>query len=331
MLYPAIIGIGHYFPERVLENSHFHESLGVSEPWILERTGIRRRRIAGDQEATSDLIVPAALACLQLAGRNADDVDAIIVATVTPDHFFPSTAAIVQARIGARRAWAFDLSASSAGFVYGLALARALVLSRDAKSVLVCGADKMSSIANKTDAATAILFGDGAGVALVEEAQTDGVGIIDCALRSDGAGAPFLRLPAGGSRKPPTVETVLTQEHYLVQDGAAVFRSAVSMMSDLCTAVMFRNNLQAAQIDWLVPHQANRRIMDAVATHLGVPPNRTMSNIEEVGNTWAASIPACLSQWHQSGHLDYGQRILLTSFGAGYCAGAAYLRWAIPR
>jgi len=200
MRYPAIVGIGHYYPERVLENSHFHESLGVSDRWIVERTGIRRRRIAGDEEATSDLIVPAALACLQLAGRNADDVDAIIVATVTPDHLFPSTAAIVQSRIGARGAWAFDLSASSAGFVYALTLARALVMSRDAKSVLVCGADKMSSIANKTDAATAILFGDGAGVVLVEEAVSDGVGIIDCALRADGDGAPFLRLPAGGSR-----------------------------------------------------------------------------------------------------------------------------------
>jgi 3-oxoacyl-[acyl-carrier-protein] synthase-3 len=315
----------------VVENSHCHESLGVSERWILERTGIRRRHIAADQEATSDLVVPAAMACLQRAGRNAADVDTVIVATVTPDHLFPSTASIVQARIGARRAWAFDLSASSSGFVYALALARSLVLSRDAKSVLVCGADKMSSIANKTDAATAILFGDGAGVVLVEEAETDGVGIIDCASRADGDGAPFLRLPAGGSRRPATLETVRAQEHYLVQDGAAVFKSAVSMMSDLGNAVMFRNNLQATEIDWLVPHQANRRIMDAVAAHLGVPPNRTVSNIEEVGNTWAASIPACLSQVYQSGQLHYGQRILLASFGAGYCAGAAYLRWAIAR
>jgi 3-oxoacyl-[acyl-carrier-protein] synthase-3 len=330
MPYPAIVGIGHHYPQGVLENSHFTERFQISDEWIVERTGVRRRHIAGDQEATSDLVVPAAIDCLRMADRRPDQVDGIIVATVTPDHFFPSTAALVQHRIGARRAWAFDLSASSAGFVFALAMARSLVLSGGATSVLVCGADKMSSIANKDDAATAILFGDAAGVALIEAAADD-VGIIDVASRSDGAGAGFLRMPAGGSRRPATVETVQAREHCLVQDGPTIFRAAVSMMSDICTALMFRNGLEASDIDWLVPHQANRRIMDAVAAHLSVPPERTMSNIEEVGNTWAASIPACLSEWHQEGRLHYGQRILLASFGAGFCASGAYLRWALGR
>jgi len=329
MRHPVIVGIGHYYPSRVIDNTYFRDTLHVSEEWILERTGIQRRHIADNAEATSDLIVPAAQRCLAVAGRNASAVDCIIVATVTPDHAFPSTAALVQNRIGASRAWAFDLGASSAGFVFALAVARSLVVSGTARSVLVCGADKMSSVTNYEDPATAILFGDGAGVVLVEEGGDDDFGILDVVLRSDGSGAPFLRLPAGGSRKPATLQTVSAKEHYLVQDGTSVFRAAVSAMSDVCVALMYRNGLAAGDVAWLVPHQANRRIMDAVAQHLHIPASRTMSTVEVTGNMWAGSIPACLSEWHHAGRLRRGDRLLLAGFGAGYAAGGAYVRWAL--
>jgi 3-oxoacyl-[acyl-carrier-protein] synthase-3 len=264
-----------------------------------------------------------------MAGRDARDVDCILVATVTPDHLFPATAALVQQRLQAPRAWALDLSASSAGFVFALAIARSLIVSKSAASILVCGADKMSSIANPDDPATAILFGDGAGVVLVEESADEDIGILDVVLRSDGSGAHSLMLPAGGSRSPSTAKTVSVRGHFLVQDGGAVFKSAVAMMSDVCVALMYRNNLTAADVTWLVPHQANRRIMDAVARHLNVPAERTLSNVEDVGNTWAASIPSCLSESHRAGRLRYGDRLLLTSFGAGYAAAGAFIRWGL--
>ena len=331
MRYPAIVGIGHYYPSKVIDNAYFPERLGLTSDWIVMRTGIERRYHASEQEATSDLLVPAAVECLRSAGRNPSDVEGIVVATVTPDHLFPSTAALVQTRIGASRAWAFDLSASSAGFVFALAVARSFIMSGNARSILVCGGDKMSSVVDGSDPTTAILFGDGAGAVLMEEAVEDGVGVVDVVLRSDGAGAPFLRLPAGGSRKPPSANTVAAREHCLVQDGTAIFRSAVSMMSDVCVAVMYRNQLTPENVTWLVPHQANQRIMDAVADHLQIPRARTMSNVARVGNTWGGSIPGCLSEWHQGGRLRPGDRLMLAGFGAGYSAGAAYIKWSLPQ
>jgi 3-oxoacyl-[acyl-carrier-protein] synthase-3 len=232
--------------------------------------------------------------------------------------------------LAASRAWAIDVGASSSGFVFALAQARALILSGQARSVLVCGADTMTSVVNPDDPSTAILFGDGAGVVLVEDGGVSALGILDVVLRSDGAGASDLCLPAGGSRRPASAETVAAGAHYLVQDGAAIFRAAVSMMSDVAVALMYRNQLSAADVDWLVPHQANQRIMDSVAAHLGVDAARVMSNISDVGNTWGASIPGCLGVWHESGRLRRGDRLLLTSFGAGYVAAGAYVRWLLP-
>ena len=325
---PAIVAIGHHYPERVLTNAELAERLGKSERWILERSGIVSRRLA-TSEATSDLIVPAARHCLESVGRDTRDVDAILVATVTPDHAFPSTAAIVQHRLGASNAWAIDLGASSSGFVFALAQARALILSSQARSILVCGADKMTSVVDPNDPSTAILFGDGAGVALVEDGGDGELGILDVVLRSNGAGAGELCLPAGGSRRPASAETIAAGGHYLVQDGAAIYRAAVSMMSDVAVALMYRNHLSAADVDWLVPHQANQRIMDSVAEHLSLDPARVMSNLSEVGNTWGGSIPSCLSVWQRAGRLRRGDRLLLTSFGAGYVAAGAYVRWLL--
>jgi 3-oxoacyl-[acyl-carrier-protein] synthase-3 len=327
---PAIVAIAHHYPEQVLANAELAQRFGKSEQWILERSGIVTRRVA-TTESTSDLIVPAAVECLQSASRNPTDIDAVLVATVTPDYAFPSTAAIVQHRLGARRAWAMDIGASSAGFVFALAQARALIMSGQARSVLVCGADKMTSVVDSQDPSTAILFGDGAGVALVEDGGDAEFGILDVVLRADGAGAQSLYLPAGGSRHPASAETVAARAHYLVQDGAAIFKAAVSMMSDVAVALMFRNNLSAIDVDWLVPHQANQRILDSVASHLSLQPSRLMSNIADTGNTWGASIPGCLAVWQHAGRLQRGDRLLLTSFGAGYVAGGAFVRWLLPR
>jgi len=326
---PAIVAVAHHYPERVVTNAVLAERFGKSEQWILERSGIVTRRVAAD-ESTSDLIVPAAVACLRSAGRDASDIDAVLVATVTPDYPFPATSAIVQHRLGASRAWAIDVNASSSGFVFALAQARALILSGQARSVLVCGGDKMTAVVDPDEPSTAILFGDGAGVALVEDGGDPAFGILDVVLRADGSGANDLCLPAGGSRRPASAETVAARAHYLVQDGGAIFKAAVSMMSDVAVALMFRNNLSAGDVDWLVPHQANRRIMDSVATHLSIDSSRVMSNISEVGNTWGGSIPGCLGVWHHAGRLQRGDRLLLTSFGAGYVAAGAYLRWS-PR
>jgi 3-oxoacyl-[acyl-carrier-protein] synthase-3 len=325
---PAITAVACHYPERVLTNAELAARFGKSESWILERSGIITRRVAA-RESTSDLIVPAARACLASAGRNARDVDAILVATVTPDYAFPATATIVQSQVGASRAWAIDIGASSCGFVFALAQARALLVSRQARSVLVCGADKMTSVVDPNDPATAILFGDGAGVALVEDDGNPEYGVLDVVLRADGSGATDLYVPAGGSRWSASAETVATGAHYLVQDGAAIFKAAVSMMSDIAVALMYRNNLSATDIDWLVPHQANQRIMNSVASHLSLHSMRVMSNISEVGNTWGGSIPGCLGMWQRAGRLRRGDRLLLTSFGAGYVAAGAFVRWSI--
>ena len=323
---PAIVAIGHHYPEGLLTNSELGERLGKSESWILERSGIVNRRIAS-RESTSDLIAAAARACLQSVRRDARDLDAILVATVTPDYAFPSTSAIVQHRLGAARAWAMDIGASSSGFVFALAQARALIASGGAGSVLVCGGDRMSSVVNPNDPSTVILFGDGAGAALIEDGGAPDYGVLDVVLRTDGSGATDLYLSTGANG--PLSSLGAGGGHYLVQDGAAVFKAAVSMMSDVAVALMYRNNLAASDIDWLVPHQANKRIMDSVASHLGLDPARVMSNLAEVGNTWAGSIPGCLGVWQDTGRLRRGDRLLLTSFGSGYVAAGAYIRWLV--
>ncbi|GBD06535.1 3-oxoacyl-[acyl-carrier-protein] synthase 3 protein 1 [bacterium HR21] len=326
----AITSVGHYVPETVYPNSYFEQYLDTSDAWIVERTGIRERRFACNG-ATSDLIIPAARQCLERRGISAEDIDCIIVATVTPDYFFPSTAAVVQRKLGATRAWGFDLSAACSGFIYALVVAAKLVEAGFSRRLLLCGADKMSSIVNFDDRATAVLFGDGGGVVLLEPSDNPDVGVLDAVLYMNGEGGQYLYMPAGGSAKPPSLETVQNKEHYVFQEGRTVFKEAVIRMAEVTLQIMERNGLRAEDIAWLVPHQANLRIITATAERMGLSMDKVMVNIDRYGNTTAATIPLCLSEWYQAGKLDYGDRLILVSFGAGYTWGAVYLRWSLPK
>jgi 3-oxoacyl-[acyl-carrier-protein] synthase-3 len=324
----AITSISHYVPPEILNNEFFEKNLETSDHWIRTRTGILERRIARTG-GTSDLIIPAAQLCLSKRGISADEVDCIIVATVTPDYVFPATACIVQAGIGASNAWGFDLSAACCGFIVALIVATRFVESGAARRVLVCGADKMTSIANYSDRTSAVLFGDGAGVALVEQSEDDSVGIIDHIAHMDGRHATELYMPAGGSIRPASFETVTNREHYLVQDGATVFKAASKDITDVTQELLKRNGMTADDIRWFVPHQANLRIIDAVGERLGIAPDRVMCNIQRYGNTSSATIPICLSEWMEQGELHKGDNVVLSSFGAGFTSASLYMRWAV--
>ncbi|MBI3259571.1 MAG: ketoacyl-ACP synthase III, partial [Ignavibacteriae bacterium] len=309
---------------RQIRSGSVHAEGGRRDP----RTGIRERRFLLEG-ATSDMIVPAAQECLAQRGLTPEDIDCVIVCTVTPDNMFPSTAATVQRKMGLTNAWGFDLSAACSGFLYGLTTGAALIESKSVRRVLVCGSDKMSSIINPDDRSTYILFGDGAGVVLLEHSEDKSIGIKDSILKMDGRGGDYLYMTAGGSAKPPTHETVANKEHYAVQDGQTVFKSAVVGMADVSEEIMKKNNLTADDIAWLVPHQANLRIIDATARRMGLSPDKVMINIDRYGNTTAGTIPICLSElWHQ-GKLKYGDGVILASFGAGYTWGSIYLRWGM--
>lgn len=324
----TITSIAHYVPSDVYPNSYFSQYLDTSDEWIVERTGIKERRFAKDG-ATSDLIVPAALECLQKRGMSPDDVDCIIVTTVTPDHFFPSTACVVQDKIGAKNAWGFDMSAACSGFVFGLVNAAKLVESGVVRNVLLCSGEKMSTITDFSDRRQCVIFGDGAGCVLIEKSEEPDLGIIDQVLHIDGSGAKYLNMVAGGSFKPASEETVKNKEHYIVQDGQNVFKAAVKSMAEVTHNVMKRNHLTNDTIDWFVPHQANLRIIDFTAKKLKLDPAKVMINIEKYGNTTSATIPICLSEWHKEGKLKKGQNVVLASFGGGFTWGAIYLRWSI--
>jgi 3-oxoacyl-[acyl-carrier-protein] synthase-3 len=324
----TITSIAHYVPSDVYPNSYFSQYLDTSDEWIVERTGIKERRFAKDG-ATSDLIVPAALECLQKRGMSPDDVDCIIVTTVTPDHFFPSTACVVQDKIGAKNAWGFDMSAACSGFVFGLVNAAKLVESGVVRNVLLCSGEKMSTITDFSDRRQCVIFGDGAGCVLIEKSEEPDLGIIDQILHIDGSGAKYLNMVAGGSFKPASEETVKNKEHYIVQDGQNVFKAAVKNMAEVTHNVMKRNHLTSDTIDWFVPHQANLRIIDFTAKKLKLDPAKVMINIEKYGNTTSATIPICLSEWHKEGKLKKGQNVVLASFGGGFTWGAIYLRWSI--
>ncbi|MEI6090869.1 MAG: beta-ketoacyl-ACP synthase III [bacterium] len=324
----TITSIAHYVPSDVYPNSYFSQYLDTTDEWIVERTGIKERRFAKDG-ATSDLIVPAALECLQKRGMSPDDVDCIIVTTVTPDHFFPSTACVVQDKIGAKNAWGFDMSAACSGFVFGLVNAAKLVESGVVRNVLLCSGEKMSTITDFSDRRQCVIFGDGAGCVLIEKSEEPGYGIIDQVLHIDGSGAKYLHMVAGGSFKPASDETVKNKEHYIVQDGQNVFKAAVKSMADVACEVMKRNNLTNDTIDWFVPHQANLRIIDFTGKKMKLDPAKVMINIEKYGNTTSATIPICLSEWHKDGKLKKGQNVILASFGGGFTWGAIYLRWSI--
>ena len=324
----AVTATGHYVPPDVYSNDYLAKRLDTTDEWIRSRTGIVERRFAATG-GTSDLAVAAARRCLDARGIAPSAIDGILVATMTPDRPLPSTAAIVQRKLGATNAWGFDVSAACSGFVYALITAAKLVESGTLRCALVCGADRMSAVIDPLDRATAVLFGDGAGAVLVEAIEDESVGILDHVCFMDGGGEEALYIPSGGSLRPATAESVAAREHFVVQDGAAVFRAAVTGMTDITEALLKRTGLAGAEVDWLVPHQANRRIIEAVAKRLGFDLARIVINLDRFGNTVAATIPLGLSELHEQKKLAYGDRVVLTAFGAGYTSGAIYLRWAI--
>ncbi|MES2765688.1 MAG: beta-ketoacyl-ACP synthase III [Bacteroidota bacterium] len=324
-----ITAVGRYLPPEVFNNKHFEAKLDTTDEWIRTRTGIVERRFASTG-ATSDLVVPAVKQCLEMRNISAEEIDCIIVCTISPDYFFPSTAAMVQKKIGAKNAWGFDLSAACSGFLYGLVTGAKLVEGGAAKKVLVCGADKMSSVLDFDDRSSSILFGDGAGVVLLEKSDDPEIGVLDQILHMDGNGGDYLYMTGGGSFMPATPESVAARKHYLVQDGKSVFKSAVVGMSEVSAEIMEKNNLTGDDIAWLVPHQANLRIISATAERMGLSMDKVMINIDKYGNTTAGTLPICLSELHEQGKLKYGDRVILSSFGAGFTWGSIYLRWGIP-
>jgi len=300
----------------------------TNDQWIRERTGIRERHIAAPEVATSDLAYEAARAALARRGIEASELDAIILCTVTPDMLFPSTACLVQHRLGAKGAWGFDLIAACSGFIYGLTTAAHLVAAGSHRKVLVIGADTMSRIIDYTDRATCVLFGDGAGAMLVEPDDGEDVGFIDFINEIDGSGAPFLRMPAGGSRMPASAETVEKRLHFVHQEGQQVFKYAVRKMYEVCKELLERNHFTGKDLHLMIPHQANLRIISATADRLGLTPDQVMINIEHYGNTTAGTIPLATRDAVESGRLHKGDLVLLVAVGAGYTVGASLWRWA---
>jgi len=327
--YNAIItAVGMYFPEKVYDNKYFESIVETNEDWILSRTGIKERRIL-ENGATSDLATNAALDLLEKHKVKADEIDCIIVATVTPDMFFPATACLVQKKIGAVNAWGFDLEAACSGFLFAFQTGCALIESGQYKKVMVIGADKMSSITDYTDRNICILFGDAGAAVLLEPTEDKSLGLQDSILRVDGSGEDFLHMRGGGSLNPPTHETVDKKLHYIYQDGKAVFKVAVKGMADVSVELMKKNNLKADDIAYLVPHQANLRIIDATGERMGLSKDKVMVNIDRYGNTTAATIPSCLVEYYRAGKIKKGDKLILSAFGAGYTWGAIYIIWAI--
>jgi 3-oxoacyl-[acyl-carrier-protein] synthase-3 len=322
----TITAVGHWVPEERLTNADFEKMVDTTDEWIRSRTGISERRILKNG-ATSDLAANAIQATLKNRGISAEAIDLIIVATVTPDMFFPSTACLIQERIGAKRAWGFDVSAACSGFPFALVTGAQFIENGTCKKVIVVGADKMSSITDYTDRANSILFGDAGAAVLLEPSPDSTGGMLDYILRCDGTGENALNMRGGGSLNPPTHETVDKKMHYIFQDGKTVFKAAVVGMADVSVEIMERNNLTGKDVDWLVPHQANLRIIDATAGRMGLDRSKVMINIERYGNTTAATIPLCLSEWWQAGKLTKGQTIVMASFGAGYTWGAVLMKW----
>ena len=321
----AITAIGHYLPDKRLTNHDLEQMVETNDEWIRTRTGIRERRILDDDEkACAFMATEAATDLMDKADVDPATIDAVIVATVTPDMLFPATACLVQDAIGASNAWGFDLLAACSGFLYALTTGAQFIESGKHDRVLVIGSDKMSSIVNYTDRTTCILFGDGAGAALLE--PDEGAGLVDTALHTDGSKGDLLCMKAGGSLRPPTHETVDERLHYLYQEGRPVFRYAVNAMANVCTEVMERNDLSGDDVDYLVPHQANERIINATARKMGLDEDQVMLNIERYGNTTAATIPLCLHDWEQE--LRRGDTLMLATFGGGFTWGAGYLTWA---
>lgn len=322
----AITAVGGYVPEDRLTNFDLEKMVDTNDEWIRTRTGIEERRILkGEGKGVSEMIVPALKDLLDKRGIDASEIDCIIVATVTPDMVFPATANIVSNKIGAVNAFGYDVAAACSGFLYALTQGAAFIESGRYKKVIVVGADKMSAIVDYTDRATCIIFGDGAGAVLLEPNE-EGLGIKDSLLKSDGSGGEYLRMKAGGSAYPASAETVANKEHNIYQEGQAVFKFAVKGMADISAELLERNNLTGDDIAWLVPHQANLRIIDATAHRIGLPKEKVMVNIQKYGNTTAATIPLCLWDWEK--RLKKGDKLVLAAFGGGFTWGATLIEWA---
>ncbi|PKL81847.1 MAG: 3-oxoacyl-ACP synthase [Ignavibacteriae bacterium HGW-Ignavibacteriae-3] len=322
----VITAVGMYAPEKVMDNKYFESIVDTNDEWIVSRTGIKERRKM-ENGATSDM---AALACEDLfrtTNVKPEEIDVIIVATVTPDMFFPATACLVQDKIGAKNAWGFDLSAACSGFLFALQTGASLIEGGSYKKVLVVGSDKMSAITDYTDRNTCILFGDAASAVLLEPTTDLNYGIKDSMLFVDGAGKDALNMKAGGSALPSTEETIKNKLHYIYQDGKAVFKVAVKGMADISYEIMERNGLKSEDVSYLVPHQANLRIISATAQRMGVSEDKVMINIDKYGNTTAATIPLCLTEYYRAGKVKKGDNLILAAFGAGYTWGSIYLTW----
>lgn len=322
----AITGIGAYVPDYILTNDELSRMVDTSDEWIMTRIGIKERRIIKEKgEGSSFVGARAVQQLLEKTNTSPEEIDLLICATVTPDHVFPATANIISDKAGIKNAFSFDVNAGCSGFLYALTVASKFIESGAQKKVIVVGAEKMSTIVDYTDRATCPIFGDGAGAVLLEP-TTEDFGIIDSNLQSDGAGRVHLHQKAGGSVKPPSYETIDAKEHFIYQEGQAVFKWAVSKMADFSTDMMKKHNITSDNLDWLVPHQANMRIIDATAKRMGIKREQVMINIEKYGNTTAATLPLCLSDYENQ--LKKGDNIILSTFGAGFTWGAMYLKWA---
>jgi 3-oxoacyl-[acyl-carrier-protein] synthase-3 len=325
-IHAAITAVQGYVPDDILSNKDLEAIVDTTDEWIISRTGIKERRILkGEGLGTSDMAVHAVNGLLQKRGITAEEIDLIIFCTTTPDMPFPATANILADKIGAKNAWGFDLQAACSGFIYGLSTGSQFIESGKHKKVLVVGGDKMSSIIDYTDRTTCIIFGDGCGAVLLEP-NDEGNGIIDSILKSDGSGRQFLHQKAGGSIRPASHETVDKKEHFVYQEGKSVFKFAVTNMADVAAEIMERNDLDSDDVKWLVPHQANKRIIDATAARMGVGAEKVMINIERYGNTTNGTIPLCLWEWESQ--LKKGDNIILAAFGGGFTWGSVYIKWA---
>ncbi|MFC6099917.1 beta-ketoacyl-ACP synthase III [Olivibacter domesticus] len=325
-IHAAITAVNGYVPEYILTNQELESMVDTNDEWITTRTGIKERRILkGEGKATSDMAVPAVEGLLKKRGISAEEIELIIFCTSTPDMPFPATANILADKIGAVNAWGFDLQAACSGFIYGLTTGAQFIESGKHKKVLVVGGDKMSSIINYEDRATCIIFGDGCGAVLLEP-NTEGFGVLDAILKSDGSGKDFLNIKAGGSLMPATHQTVDEKLHYAFQEGRTVFKFAVTNMANVAAEIMDRNHLTSDDVSWLVPHQANKRIIDATAERMGLGSEKVMINIQRYGNTTSGTIPLCLWEWEKQ--LKKGDVLILAAFGGGFTWGSVYLKWA---
>ncbi len=322
----AITGVSGYVPDYVLTNKELETMVETNDEWIMSRTGIKERRILkGEGLGTSFMAVKAVNDLLKKTNTTAEEIDLLICATTTPDMVFPATANLITDEIGAKNAFGYDIQAACSGFIFALATGAQFIETGKYKKVVIVGGDKMSSIIDYTDRATCIIFGDGAGAVMLEP-NTEGYGVIDSILKADGSGAAFLHQKAGGSRKPATVETVMAKEHFVYQEGTTVFKFAVKGMADVSAEIMERNNLTADDMAWLVPHQANKRIIDATANRMNLGPEKVMLNIQKYGNTTSGTIPLCL--WDYENQLHKGDNIIISAFGGGFTWGAIYVKWA---